>query len=153
MNKCIKFFTIIALLVALLPMNAFASEKTDHAVDIIYLADGSYITIQTELLPTRAAQTVTGNKTYTYTSNSGEEHWRAVFSGTFTYTGTTSTCTASSCTVTITNTNWYEVSKTAGKSGNTATADLVMGRKFWGITVQKETLNMTLTCDANGNLS
>lgn len=40
-----------------------------------------------------------------------------------------------------------------GKSGNTATADLVMGRKFLGITVQKETLNMTLTCDANGNLS
>ncbi len=141
------------LLFALVPMNVFASEEVDGGTEVIYLYDGSYITIQTELLPTRAAQTVTGKKTYTYKNSSDEEVWRAVFSGTFTYTGTTSTCTASSCTVTITNTSWYEVSKTTGKSGNTATADLVMGRKFLGITVQKETLNMSLTCDANGNLS
>lgn len=153
MNKGLKFIVVILLLLALLPMNVFASENTEYTADIIYLEDGSYITIETQVLQTRATQTRVGNKTYTYSNSSDVEEWKAVLTGTFTYTGTTSTCTASSCTVTITNTNWYEVSKTAGKSGNTATADLVMGRKFLGITVQKETLNMTLTCDANGNLS
>ena len=153
MNKFAKIITIVVLLVALLPMNVFASENTSHSVDIIYLEDGSYITVETQLIQTRVAYTRSANRVYTYNNNNGEEQWRAVLSATFTYNGTTSTCTASSCNVTITNTNWYEVSKTVGKSGNTATAELVMGRKFLGITVQKETLNMSLTCDANGNLS
>ena len=153
MNKFAKIITIVVLLVALFPMNVFASENTSHSVDIIYLEDGSYITVETQLIQTRVAYTRSANRVYTYNNNNGEEQWRAVLSATFTYNGTTSTCTASSCNVTITNTSWYEVSKTVGKSGNTATAELVMGHKFLGITVQKETLNMSLTCDANGNLS
>lgn len=153
MNKGLKFITVILLLIALLPINVFASENTKYTADIIYLEDGSYISIETEIVPVRATQTRVATKTYTYRNSSDEEVWKAVLSATFTYNGTTSTCTASSCNVTITNTSWYEVSKTVGKSGNTATAELVMGRKFLGITVQKETLNMSLTCDANGNLS
>jgi hypothetical protein len=135
------------------PMNVLAVENTSRTENIIYLDDGGYITVQTELILVRATQTKSAKRTYTYHANSGDEEWKAVLTGTFTYTGTTSTCTSSSCTVSITNTNWYEVSKTVGKSGNKATADLIMGRKFLGITIKKETINMTLTCDANGNLS
>lgn len=73
--------------------------------------------------------------------------------GTFTYTGLVSTCSYAVVNVEIVDDAWYVVSKTAGHSSNTATADLVMGQKLLGITVNKETIEMILSCDANGNLS
>lgn len=121
--------------------------------NIIYLDDGSYITVELTWADTRATNTKTATKTYTNKASNGDEQWRAVLRGTFTYTGTTVACTAASCDVTITNTNWYIVSKSATKSGNAAVGELTMGRKFLGITVEKIPVSMRITCDANGNLS
>lgn len=112
-----------------------------------------YITVTLACTESRAANSKTGSKTYTFTGNNGNEEWKAVLRGTFTYTGTSATCTAANCDVTITNTAWYVVSKNPYKSGNSAVCDLTMGRKFLGITVAKENVSMRLTCDANGNLS
>ena len=90
---------------------------------------------------------------YVYKDNSGNEQWRAVLTGRFTYDGNTATCTSSSCSVTVVNDAWYVVSKSTSKSGNSALGDLTMGRKFLGITIEKKTINMKLTCDKNGTLS
>ena len=152
MKQITRFVCFLLLFAMLLPTNVFAAEA---AVDtqIIYLEDGSYITIEITTAKTRATSTTTGRKTYTYNGNDGVELWRVILSGSFTYNGTTSACANANCSVSITDDAWYVISKTSGKSGSSATADVTMGRKLLGITVNKETINITLTCDANGNLS
>ena len=152
MKRFLSIALLITIFITLLPFNTNALSNT-LANDIIYLDDGSYITIELTWSEARASGTKTGSKTHRYYNSNGVEEWKAVLRGTFTYTGSSATCTAASCDVTITNTNWYVVSKSATKSGNAAVGELTMGRKFLGITVDKETINMRITCDANGNLS
>lgn len=153
MKRFINLICVLLLCATLVPNNVLSAASTEVTEDCIYFEDGSYISIEISSVETRSNTVKRGNKTYTYKNSDGVEQWRTVLYGTFTYTGTSSTCTASSCSITISNNNWYEVSKTTGKSGSSATAELVMGRKLLGITVDKETVNMILTCDANGNLS
>ena len=153
MKTCIKSLIVALLIAALLPINTLAATDTQKDPNTIYLDNGSYITVELSSIESRASGTKTGSKTYTYRGNDGAEEWRAVLKGTFTYTGSSATCTSVSCNVTITDTAWYTVSKTTSKSGGSALCELIMGRKFLGITIGKETVNMRITCDANGNLS
>jgi len=143
----------VLLVVAFLPINTYASTSTQADENIIYFEDGSYITIELTCAETRASGTKTGSKTYRFNNSNGVEQWRAVLRGTFSYTGSSATCTAASCDVTISNSSFYVVSKDVSKSGNAALCELVMGKKLLGITVSKDTINMQITCDANGNLS
>lgn len=152
-RKFSGFLLVIVLLYAMLPQYALAAETADDPAEIVALENGDYIVVTIEEFDTRATQLKSGNKKYTYTNNSGEVEWIITLYGTFTYTGSTSTCTASSVDVTINASKWYVVSETESKSGNTAKADVTMGRKFLGITVEKIDNNITLTCDKNGNLS
>lgn len=146
--------TVVCLLVfAMSPISAFAAESGFNAEAVIYFDDGSYIVIETVSVDTRALSSKTGKRTYVYYNSGGTEEWRAVLQGTYSYDGTTVTCTASICTVSITDSDWYVISKTTSKSGGTAYATLTMGTKVLGVTVNRETINMSLTCDKNGNLS
>lgn len=148
-----RIICLFLSLVMVLPYLTFSSVAAEATTDIIYLDDGSYITIVTTERTARASGTKTASRTYSYTESDGDVSWKAVLQGTFTYNGTSATCTASSCTVTIYDTAWYQVSKTTEKNGAVARAELTMGYKFLGVTVKKVPLSMTLTCDANGNLS
>jgi len=152
MKRFLMLTVIVAFIFAVFPLNVFATSVS-ACNEIIYFEDGSYITVELQVIETRAAATKSASKTYTCRDGDGVEEWRAVLSGTFTYNGTSATCTASSCNVTITDTDWYVVSKTATKSGASALAELTMGMKFIGITVNKKTVNMSLTCDKDGNLT
>ena len=147
---------ILALLIALcliatVPLTTSATSNTDDSV--IYLDDGSYIVVTVSSFDTRASGTKSGSKSYNCYTPQDELEWKAVLSGTFTYNGTSATCTSSSCNITVYDTSWYEVSKTATRSGNTAYATFTMGRKVLGITVSKREYSLTLSCDANGILS
>lgn len=153
MKKFLSLIILAVLILGCIPTNALAGGIQEKTENIIYFDNGDYITITVTQTQNRASGTITGSKTYTYTDNSNEAHWKAVITGTFTYTGTSATCTASNCNVTIYDSAWYVVSKTTGKSGNKATADLTMGRKLLGITITKKSLSLQITCDANGNLS
>ena len=144
---------IVLLLVSALPFGAYATDYTGTNEECIYFEDGSYIRITITESVMRASGTKTGTKKYDYTGSDGEIKWEATLRGTFTYTGTSSVCTSSSCDVTIYESAFYVVSKTASTSGNAAIATLTMGRKVLGITVAKNTYNMSLSCDVNGNLS
>ncbi len=153
MKRFVKIAISALLVLALLPVSTLAATEIPKEENIIYLDNGCYITVELAVTEARAARSKSGSKTYTYYGNNGTEEWRAVLTGTFSYTGTSSTCTVANCTVAITDTDWYEVSKTATRSGNSAVAELTMGRKFLGITIDKESITMRITCDANGNLS
>ena len=153
MKKRFAVLFFVILIVAMLPTNALAAGMQSQEENIIYFEDGSYIVVTLSEIETRASGTKTGQKTYNYLDGNGEVSWKAVITGTFTYTGSSATCTSSICDVTVYDTAWYVVSRTTGKSGNTATAEVTMGRKYLGITVTKKTLSLKITCDANGNLS
>ncbi len=151
MKRLFAILTVVLIAVSMLPLSAFAATETQE--NIIYLNNGCYITVELTIAETRASGTKTASKTYTFRGSDGIEEWRAVLRGTFSYTGSSATCTAASCDVTITDTDWYIVSKSATKSGASAVGELTMGRKWLGITVDKESISMRITCDANGNLS
>lgn len=148
-----RFFTLFLVISLVFSFPLFASATQNTNEDIIYLDDGSYIIVTITSMDTRATGSKTDSKSYNFYSSNDELEWKAVLSGTFTYNGTSATCTSSSCNVTIYDTSWYEVSKSATKSGNTASATVTMGRKVLGITVSKKDYSLSLSCDKNGILS
>ena len=129
------------------------ASANEYIENVIYLEDGSYITVHLEESLSRAGGVKTGSRTYTYWDSNGTAVWKAVLTGTFSYTGTSATCTTCTCSVTIYDSAWYQLSKTTGKSGGTATANVTMGYKFLGVTTKTVPVTITLTCDPNGNLS
>lgn len=149
MKKCISYILLAVLLLSMIPMNTFAKED----LEVIYFEDGSYMTIEVISMDTRTTNTKSGSKVANYYGEDGSLDWRATLSGSFTYTGSSATCTASSISVSISNSAWYTISKSAGKSGASATGSVTMGKKLLGVTVSQISRNLTLTCDKNGNLS
>ena len=153
MKKSLRTIVLMALSMVMLISCIIPAAATPETNSIIYLEDGSYITVELEVIENRAAGTKTGSKTYRYKGSDGVEEWSAVLTGIFTYTGTSASCTSAGCSVTISDTAWYLISKTSNRSGNSAVGEVTMGRKFLGITIDEETLEMRITCDGNGNLS
>lgn len=151
--KLHRILLSIVLIIALLPVHAFAAAENDHTEDIIYYDDGSYILIETNFTNARVGFTRNANLVYSYYNSSNVKKWEATLFATFIYDGTTSTCASSSVQVNILDSAWYIVSKEEIKDGNTARGELTMGYKFLGITTTKKTIDMNITCDANGNLS
>lgn len=152
LKKCFSIALALMLLLGLLPCSVSAANEVENT-DVIRFEDGSYIRITIEASSARATNTKNGYKKYVYYDSDDNVEWEAKLSASFTYTGSTSTCTSASCTVTVYDSKWYEVSKSTTRSGNTATTQLTMGRKFLGITVDKPEYTIKLTCDKNGNLS
>lgn len=141
---------IAIVIISLLSVHVNATETSEN---IFYMDDGSYIIAYTEELGTRASTSKTGKRIFEYYNNNDEMQWKATLTAKYLYTGTTATCTSSQCDVTVYNSDWYVVDKSSGMLGGKATADITMGRKVLGVTVEKKNVSMSLTCDANGNLS
>jgi len=146
------YLVVVILLFGMVFGQVNATEIT-NTEEIIYLENGDYIAVELVVIDSRATSTKTGKKSYIYKNSNGTEEWRATLSGTFAYTGTTATCTASSCTTSVSDSAWYEISKSAGKSGSSATGEVTMGEKFLGITINRESISIKLTCSATGTLS
>lgn len=152
-KRLLSVLLLMLIIVSIVPTEVFAVEQITVSEETILFEDGSRLQITIFESSTRASGTKTGYAQCLYSGSDGAAEWRAILTGTFTYNGTTSTCTASSCSVTIYDNSWYNISKSASKSGNTATATVTMGLKVLGVTVSKPTYNLTLTCDKDGNLS
>lgn len=150
MKKIISFALILTMLVCVIPICGNAAENQKET---IYFDDGSYMTVEINTIRTRASGSVSGSKPYTYYGSDGVAKWVATLSGSFTYNGSSATCTSSSVDVTIYNSAWYTVSKSASKSGNTASASVTMGEKRGGVTVTTFPISLSMSCDKDGNLS
>lgn len=148
MKRILYIILATVLLCKLLPVTGQAAE-----LDVIYFDDGSYATIEIVSLESRASGSKTGSKSYTYYNSDSEMQWKVTLTGSFTYTGTNSTCVSSNINIILYNSNCYVVSQNAGKEENIARGSATIGYKFLGITVEKKSASLTLTCDANGNLS
>lgn len=150
MKRVVCIICTLMLFVNIIPVLGSATERGS---DIITFEDGSYILISVAEQGIRATSSKSGTKTYTYYDSTGVMKWKAVLSGTFAYNGYSATCALSSCDVTIYDSDWYVVSKSAGKTGSSATGKVTMGYKVLGSTVDTYAVNLVLTCDVNGNLS
>lgn len=150
MKKVISCFILVAMMVSVFALNCSAAEVKNN---ITYFEDGSYIIDTIVINSGRASGSIQGERIKTYYDNSGSLDWQAVLTGIFTYTGSSATCTSSSVNVTIYDSSWYTISKSATKSANVASASATMGCKILGVTYNEVTVPITLTCDANGNLS
>ena len=150
MKKCISWLLLFVLMISLFPISAFAAGEEE---EVVYFEDGSYMTISVQEFGSRASGSKSGTKVANYYGDDGSLAWRATLNGSFTYTGSSATCTSSSISVSISNSAWYTISKSASKSGASATGSVTMGKKLLGVTVSQISRNLTLTCDKNGNLS
>lgn len=153
MKRIVTWIVLACMLVTLLPVSAAYASQTEEIEDVIYFENGDYIVVTLESVSARTSGTKTVSKTHTYRNSDGDALWAGKLTATFAYTGTSATCTAASCSVTIYDSAWYSVSKTASKSGNTATANINMACKRLGVVVSRENCIIKLTCDRNGNIS
>lgn len=153
MKYAIKIISALLIAVILLPSNALAANATGSDQQIIRYEDGSYMLIETNYIDTRATSTRVGYRTCTRYSVTNQIQWVATLRATFEYDKTTAVCLNSSCDVEISDSNWQLVSKSANKSGATATAQVTMQHKMLGITINTETIDLSLTCSPNGDFS
>lgn len=151
--KKILALIFAVVLTASCVMNVAAAENRNEKQIVVHYDDGSYSIIMLEILETRSTNSRLATKTHRHYSANNELEWTAVLRGLFHYDGVTSSCTSSVCDVTIYNNEWSVASKTARTSGNSAVANLVMNRISSGIVLETRTVNLTLSCDPNGNLS
>lgn len=151
-KRVISVLLVLISLVGILPLGVCATKEVEPA-NVIRLEDGSYIEISTDISSARAANTVSGSKTYTCRGSDGSVLWVAKLSATFAYSGGWYTCTTANCNVTIYNSQWYVISNSTMRSSNHATTNLTMGLKHLGVTIDKPQYTIKLTCDINGNLS
>lgn len=149
MKRILSFLLLTALILNL----PFAANAVENKQERVCYADGSYVIIEMIESATRESGSKTAKKQYSYYDNNDIQQWKVVLTGKFTYTGDGATCTSSSVDVTINYSAWYVVSKSADKSGNKAEASVRVGEKLSGTTVKVVPVDLTLTCDADGNLS
>lgn len=157
MKKLTAALAAVALFLCILPVQTVAAENVVSR-DVTYYADGSYsvvtITVDEQNeAPARATTYKTGTKVYNYYSDDGTIEWKMTLKATFSYTGSTSSCTSvDNVAVNIYDSDWSMLSKSSSKSGNTATANVTMG-KTQVVGTYKVPVTLTLSCDKNGNLS
>lgn len=149
MKKGLALCLALLLVAGMLPLPARAAQTQE----VICFEDGSYIVVGPIESSTRASGSRTASKPYTYYDSDGVAKWKATLTGSFTYNGSSATCTSASMDVSIYNSSWYTYSKNASKSGNTANGSATMGWRVDGSTVTKKSASLSLTCDANGNVS
>ncbi|MBO5290709.1 MAG: hypothetical protein J6K64_06385 [Clostridia bacterium] len=156
MKRFIAITLSLIIILSAISFNASASygEINDEITETIYFEDGSYIVITLEETTySRATNTKSGSKTYTYTNSDNEKQWSVTLNGTFTYTGSTATCTNATISKVIYDDAWKFTSATTSKSGNKATGNITAKKYFLGIAIKTVNDSITLTCSATGTLS
>ena len=135
--------------------NIYAIESKVIYKEIIYLDNGIYeeTIIEESTISTYSTNTKSGTKTKTCKDSNGIILYTLKVSGTYTYTGSSSTCTSASATATTNSSDWTVVSKSASKSGNTATAKGIYNQHYYDKIIQTKSESITLTCSATGVLS
>ena len=137
---------------------AFAQCKSNYSNEsvgnkVALFEDGSFLVEGKVSVQYSKSQIVSGSKPYYYYDANSVLQWTAVLSGSFSFNGSTSFCTGAACSTSVQNGNWNESANNSSYAGNSAFASVTMVRKFLFIVVQTETVNISLTCDANGNLT
>lgn len=145
---------VFCICVLAFPTTAFCGNRTSQ---IRYYEDGTYsVTIletYSPLISTYDTTTRTGRAKTTLYSEAGDSLFAVIVNGLFTYTGVASYCRESSVSTEFYSDDWKYVSSNAYKSANKAAADATGRCYFVGVPMGNATINVTLECDKDGNLT
>lgn len=157
MKKTILFFSIVALILSTCSINVSANNLHSTSTTIEYISDDIYI--ETIIIEEQGinffstTNTKTASKIYNIKNSSNEILATFKLTGIFSYNGNTSSCTRSSHSTAINDTRWKFVSSTSSKSGNVAIGTFTAKYYLFEIETQTISKTITITCDANGNIS
>lgn len=155
MVKTKRYIILLLICAILLPcvwtIKANATEV--ELANVVYMSDGSYYIETVFVANTKAMGQKSGTKVAEYFNSQNVLQWKAEVHGDFTYTGTVAICTNSTCDVTIYNSNCFVDKNLPYISANRACADVCIGYRILGITIRKDSYDIRLTCDVDGNLS
>lgn len=145
MKRIASFILAVIFSLGMLQITAYA--KGTAAIERIDYADGSYalITIQREL----SRSTSNESKSYVYYDSSNIKCFSYTLNAKFTYDGRTSRADSCSASVTRYDSAWDVDSHDEYTSGSTAYGSAV----FSGPGGASRSVNLTLTCDKNGNVT
>ncbi|MBQ3604285.1 MAG: hypothetical protein IJA02_10615 [Clostridia bacterium] len=154
MKRLISFVLCLVVFISSLAFNVSAN----NGADLLLSENGYYVEttiIEDKSSITRASTyTKSGSKVQTVRDADGNVLFSFTLKGTFTVnSGVSATCTSVSYTYSITDDAWDFDSANTSKSGNTASGTAIFKKKILFITTTEETINLTLQCDKNGNLS
>lgn len=129
----------------------FAADvpQITESTEVIRFDDGSYaeITLTIEESQTRAANTKTASKKYTYQKN-GTVYFTYTLNASFQYDNSSSKATRCSSTYSISASGWSKKSENKYYSGNTA-----HGKATFGNSSTSKTAKLTITCSKTGAIS
>ena len=134
--------------------NEVTVSKTIEQLDGGYILE-TVVTEETLGKTARANEYVrVGTKTNRLKNTSGEVLWTFTLRGQYDVVeGVSSVCTLASYSHSISDSSWSLDSASTTKSGNKAMASATFKKKLLFVTTETKTINLTLTCDKNGNLS
>lgn len=157
MKKAIALLTIIVLTFSSYTTNVNADSPRTTSTTIEYISDNIYVEtiISEEESATFFSATITKTVSKIFNIKNENNEILASFklNGTFSYDGTSSTCTRCSYSPSINDNTWRFTSSNAYKSGNSAVGTFTASCYRYNIVVQTISKTITITCDANGNIS
>lgn len=122
-----------------------------------YYEDGSslVISVYEETVQTRSnLYNRVGRKDYKYRDANGTVLWTFAVTGEFrVLEGASVTCISASCSAEVFHEAWVCTRKYAETSGSWAIANGEFERSLLGIVIDRDTVQVSLTCDVYGNLS
>lgn len=122
-----------------------------------YYEDGSTLVISVFVEPIRSRSNLynrLGRKVYEYRDADGGILWTFAVTGEFrVLEGASVTCISASCSTEIFDEAWVCTRKYAETSGSWAIANGEFERSLLGIVIDRDTVQVSLTCDVYGNLS
>lgn len=166
MKKMILSAFILSFALLFSSVSAYAAEKNPFDASetmeesIFYFDDGSRLIIspvyETDAGASikTAANSVTKSRDARVEDSNGNLECIYTLTASFTYTyGVSSSCTSASYSKTIYDSAWTFSNGSAEKSGNTAYGKGQFTKKMLGITIKNYDVNISLSCDAYGNVT
>lgn len=170
-----KFLTSILLAITMLfatVLPAFAVEpeivpqpisiqESDDGTTTVYYEDGSILTIsavynvaENESISRATSETTSGSRDAYFTDGNGDLEWKYTLSASFSYVpGVSSSCTSASYSNSTYDSSWSFSEGSATKSGSTAYGKGKYVKQILFVTVNTYNIDLSISCDVNGNLS
>ena len=156
-RRFISLFLAAVCVFSLFVFPVFSGENTDTMIlhrSVVFHEDGSRDETVTILRVTESERSsCVGDKEKKHYSSTNELVWRVRLVGTFSYNGTTSSCTEAHTEIYFYKSGWSVVSENTTHSGNTASTSVILGKNVLGVTMPGAYVNLSLSCDKDGNLS
>ena len=134
---------------------AHANDIESTIISVENLGNGylGITSIEVPSMSLKSSGVKTGTKLYRIETSDNEVIATFKLTASFRYSSDSVTCTSASYSTDISDSKWEFTEASARKSGAKAYGDFTIKRKILGITLEKISRTIIMTCDNQGNLS